>query len=213
MKKFLYKLERIISKIAVDNLMLIIIGAMAIVYVAGTVYPELAIMLSFDRAAILQGQVWRVITFVFIYSGTPLNMLLFAYFYWWIGSTLEASWGRDKFCTYYYVGVIALIAAGFICGYSTAAYLNLSLFFAFAMLAPDQEVLLFFIIPVKVKWLAWIDAAYFLYMFIFGGALTRVIIAATLLNFFLFFHDDFIRRTKLFIQDMKWRMNNRNNRF
>ncbi len=211
MKKFLYKLERVVSRIAIDNLMLAVIGAMAIVYVAGMIYPELAQYLAFDRAAILSGQVWRVITFVFIYSGTPIYMILFAYFYWWVGTTLEESWGKTKFCTYYYVGVLALIAAGFICGYSTAEYLNLSLFFAFAMLAPDQEVLLFFFIPVKVKWLAWIDAAYFLYMFIIGGARIRIIIAATLLNFFLFFYDDFIRRVKLAIQDAKWRRNNRNN--
>lgn len=211
MKKFIYKLERVVSHIAVENLMTIIIGAMILVFLGNMIYPELTYMLTFDRAAILSGQVWRVLSFIFIYDGTSIIYLfLFAYFYWWIGSSLEGSWGKTKFCTYYYIGVIALIIAGFICGYSTAAYLNLSLFFAFAMLYPNQEVLLFFIIPVKVKWLAWIDAAYFLFMFIVGGVATKIIIVATLLNFFLFFYDDFSRFIKLKIDDYKWKKQHKN---
>ncbi len=209
MKRFTYRLERIVSKIAVDNLMLILIGAMGIVYIAGIMVPELYTLLYFDRALIMSGQVWRVFTFIFIQDGSLLQFLLFAYFYWWIGSSLESFWGKSKFCTYYYIGIIALIAAGFISGYSTATYLNLSLFFAFAMLDPNHEILLFFVLPVKMKWIAWLDAAYFVYMFIFSTFAGRLAILASFLNFFLFFYDDFIRRIRLLIWDIKYKMRNK----
>ena len=105
--------------------------------------------------------------------------------------------------------MVALIVAGFIAGYSTATYLNLSLFFAFAMLDPNREILLFFILPVKIKWIAWLDAAFFVYAFIFSTFAGRLAILASVLNFFLFFYDDFIRRIRLLIWDIKYKMRNK----
>ena len=207
MRRFIYKLERIVSKIAVDNLMLVVIGAMGIVYLANMFVPELYPLLTFNRELILSGQVWRVLTFLFL-SDEPqlIYFLLFAYFYWWIGSSLENYWGKSKFCAYYYLGAILLIASGFIAGATTAAYLNLSLFFAFAALDPNHQILLFFILPVKIKWIAWLNAAYFIYMFIFSGFAVRLAIIASFLNFFIFFFDDIIRHIRIFIWDMKYRM-------
>ena len=195
-----------VSKIAVDNLMLVVIGAMGIVYIAGIMVPELYGLLTFNRELILSGQVWRVFTFLFVHGGSLLQFVLFAYFYWWIGSSLEDYWGKTKFCAYYYLGALMLIASGFIAGGTTAEFLNLSLFFAFAMLDPNHEILLFFILPVKIKWIAWLDAAYFIYAFIFSGWVGRIAILVAFLNFFIFFSGDFIRRAKLFIWDMKYRM-------
>ena len=210
MRRFTYRLERIFSRIAVSNLMPIIIGAMVIVSVAGTMYPELYALLSFDRGMILRGQVWRVVTFLFVHGGSLIETALFAYFYWWIGSSLEDAWGTGRFCTYYYAGVILTVIAGFITGASTNMFLNLSLFFAFAMLYPEQEILLFFVIPVKVKWLAWIDAAMFVFYFIFNGWAGRAAILAAVLTLVLFFWDDIVRRVRFFIQDMKFRGNRYN---
>lgn len=206
MKRFIYRLERIVSKIAVENLMLVVIGAMGIVYIAGLLYPQIYPLMVFDRGLILSGQVWRLFTFLFLQGGSVLHFVLFAYFYWWIGSSLEGYWGKTKFCAYYYLGALMLILSGFIAGGTTAEYLNLSLFFAFAMLDPDHEILLFFILPVKVKWLAWLDAAYFILMFFLSGWVGKLAIIVAFLNFFIFFSDDFIRRVKLFIWDMKYRM-------
>lgn len=207
MKRILYRIERVVSKIAVDNLMLVIIGAMAIVYLGRMLAPEIYPLLVFDRSLIFEGQVWRLLTFIFVYDGgTIVHFLLFGYFYWWIGSSLEEYWGKTRFCTYYYVGILAIMISGFIAGYTTATYLNLSLFFAFAMLAPDQEILLFFCLPVKIKWIAWLDAAYFVFMFIMSNFAGRLAIIASFLNFLLFFYDIFLRRAKLLIMDIKYRM-------
>ena len=127
--------------------------------------------LTFNLNALLHGEVWRLGTFVFVpaYS-SPFALLISLYFYYWIGSTLERQWGTAKFNLYYISGalltVLGVVLASLITGnpYLTAAgtgYVNLSMFFAFAFLFPDTTVLLFFILPVKMKWLAYLDGALF----------------------------------------------------
>ena len=127
--------------------------------------------LTFNLNALLHGEVWRLVTFVFVpaYS-SPFALLISLYFYYWIGSTLERQWGTAKFNLYYISGalltVLGVVLASLITGnpYLTAAgtgYVNLSMFFAFAFLFPDTTVLLFFILPVKMKWLASLDGALF----------------------------------------------------
>ena len=127
--------------------------------------------LTFNLNALLHGEVWRLVTFVFVpaYS-SPFALLISLYFYYWIGSTLERQWGTAKFNLYYISGalltVLGVVLASLITGnpYLTAAgtgYVNLSMFFAFAFLFPDTTVLLFFILPVKMKWLAYLDGALF----------------------------------------------------
>ena len=127
--------------------------------------------LTFNLNALLHGEVWRLVTFVFVpaYS-SPFALLISLYFYYWIGSTLERQWGTAKFNLYYISGalltVLGVVLASLITGnpYLTAAgtgYVNLSMFFAFTFLFPDTTVLLFFILPVKMKWLAYLDGALF----------------------------------------------------
>lgn len=175
--------------------------------VIGTVFVYLLDMLSqhylypllaFSPGLILHGQVWRLITFVFI----PLNDNLFflavsLYFYWMIGSTLEREWGSGKFTVFYLIGVILNALLGFLTGYATMDYVNLSMFFSFATLYPDTRFLLFFIIPVKAKWLAWVDAALFagsiLLYLIRGHFLLALIPVIAILNYLLFFSADFAR--------------------
>ena len=127
--------------------------------------------LTFNLNALLHGEVWRLVTFVFVpaYS-SPFALLISLYFYYWIGSTLERQWGTAKFNLYYISGalltVLGVVLASLITGnpYLTAAgtgYVNRSMFFAFAFLFPDTTVLLFFILPVRMKWLAYLDGALF----------------------------------------------------
>ena len=127
--------------------------------------------LTFNLNALLHGEVWRLVTFVFVPAvSSPFALLISLYFYYWIGSTLERQWGTAKFNLYYISGalltVLGVVLASLITGnpYLTAAgtgYVNLSMFFAFAFLFPDTTVLLFFILPVKMKWLAYLDGALF----------------------------------------------------
>lgn len=157
--------------------------------------PSLSSLLYFSREAILRGQVWRIFTFVLVPESGGLFAVVTAYCYYWIGNLLEREWGTGRFTLFYIGGVVFNIIFGFIVGYASIYYVNLSLFFSFAVLFPDLQILLFFLIPVKVKWLAWLDAALFAWDIImallarsFIGALLPVI---AILNFLLFFWGDF----------------------
>ncbi len=125
--------------------------------------------ITFDAEAILQGQVWRLISFMFypVTNGVLLALLAF-YFYYWMGSTLEQYWGMVQFNIYILLGWLFTVVFGFLVYFITGEspqitgnYLYLSLFFAFATLFPDQQVMLFMLIPIKMKWLAIVDALFF----------------------------------------------------
>ena len=97
-------------------------------------YPIATSLLSFSSDAILQGQIWRIITFV---PATSRNIFLFAitlYFYYFIGNALEREWGSNKFTIFYFFGILLNILVGFLVGTASMYYVNMSMFFAFATL-------------------------------------------------------------------------------
>ena len=154
-------------------------------------------ILCFWGPDILRGQVWRLFTFVLVpNSGNPFYLLLGCYFYYWIGSMLEREWGTAKFNCFYFSGVVLNIIFGMIMGVSSIAYVNMSMFFAFAVLFPNMQVLFMFILPVKVKWLAWIDAAFFAWQvlnsLLMGLWLYALLPLVAILNFFIFFWEDML---------------------
>ena len=153
-------------------------------------------MLYFSRSAIMNGQVWRLLTFILVPESAGLfYVAIGAYFYYWIGSTLEREWGTAKFCVFYFSGVVLSIIYGMVAGYTTMHYINLSLFFAFATLFGETQVLLFFIIPIKMKWLAWLDAALFAWSvlsnLIAGYYIYALLPIVAILNYLIFFWRDF----------------------
>ncbi|MEG0368548.1 MAG: rhomboid family intramembrane serine protease [Hungatella sp.] len=208
---FLNKMERKFGRYAVHNLMYYII----MIYFAGIAIQLVSPMiywkyLSLDAGAILHGQIWRIVTFI-IYppiSGvaaigqgsmsTLMSDLLFnaiaLSLYYSLGTTLEQAWGSFRFNVYFLMGIVGHVLAALLgylvfgqTWYLTTSYLNFSLFFAFAALYPNMQFLLFFVIPVKAKWLAVFNGLYFLYGFIFGTAATRCAIVLSLANFIIFF--------------------------
>lgn len=152
-------------------------------------------LLSFDASAILHGQIWRLVTFIFVPQTRGLvSFVLTLYLYYFIGNSLEREWGSNKFTIFYFFGVILNILVGFFVGSASMFYVNMSMFFAFATLYPDLQFLLFFIIPVKAKWLAWFDAAFFgvsvlRYLFT-GHFLLALLPIVAILNYLLFFAAD-----------------------
>ncbi|WP_243200824.1 rhomboid family intramembrane serine protease [Lawsonibacter celer] len=161
-------------------------------------------LLAFFPDLILQGQVWRIISFIFIpINYSPLFFLLSLYFYWFIGTTLEREWGSGKFTLFYASGIVLTVIAGVLLrltgvwevySYVNMYYVNMSMFLAFASLYPDMQVLFFFIIPVKVKWLAWLDLALFgidCVRYIAGGVWMFCLLPlVAVLNYLLFFWSD-----------------------
>ena len=200
--RFLDNISYKFRRHAIPNLMTYIVAGMAIIYLSDWfVMPQLGFsvseLLTFDRAAILSGQIWRLFSFVFLPPDSSLLFIVLSlYFYYLIGNGLENAWGSFKFNVYYLVGIIGTIVAGLITGYGTNYYLNMSLFFAIAAAYPDFQVMLFFILPIKIKWLAIADGVLFLFSFLFSGWSDRLALLAAVFNFLLFFGGDVIRWAK-----------------
>jgi membrane associated rhomboid family serine protease len=174
MRKLMNKIDRFCythPRFGIPNLMLIIVIGNAAVWLLAQMDTtgQIVSLLSGSAQGILHGQVWRLITYVFVPTESrPIWLLLMLYFYYWIGSCLEREWGNGKFTIYYVSGMLLTAVYGVVLSailgrdvIVSTTYLNLSMFFAFATLYPDVQVLLFFIIPIKVKYLAYLDAALF----------------------------------------------------
>src|SRR5271165_5517518 len=117
MDRLLARLERRIGRYAVPNLILYIVGGMAIFWVLSMARPEVAGRLILDMDAVRRGQIWRLFTFLFIPpASSGLWVLISLYFTWWVGSSLEQHWGAFRFNVYYFVGALATIVGALIGG-------------------------------------------------------------------------------------------------
>ena len=206
MRKWLNALERKLYRYNIPPIMKYIVFAMGGVFALDlllgmtTAYTSRVNLISFltlDIPLVLRGQVWRLVTWLFVpQQNSMLWMLISLYFYYMIGTTLENRWGARRFLIYYVIGAIANIIGAFIAhaltgyGYGVNTFLYYSLFLAFAALYPDMQFMLFFFLPVKAKWLALIDIVYFLIAIITGGANLRMAAIASLVNVALFFGED-----------------------
>lgn len=192
------------SRFGIPNLIYYLLGGKVIVYLLDMItYSGVAVssLLEFDRSLILQGQIWRVITFLFTSWGENVFFFILAmYFLWFIGTSLEREWGTAKFTCYYGLGALLAVVVGFCAGSASTGYLDMSLFLAFATLYPDTQFLLFFIIPVKAKWLAWIDgglmAIYFLRNLIAMNWFGAALIVVAILNYLIFFWPELMYHVK-----------------
>ncbi len=206
---WLNKLERKIGRFAIPNLMLFMIGAYALGFVVAQVNAELLVYLTLSPYHILHGQVWRLFTWILIPTESHLLFLLImAVFYYQLGSTLERIWGTFRFNVYIFGGMIFTVVGAFILygiyaliygtdmlaqislllsvGFSTN-YINMSIFLAFALMHPDMEVLLMFMLPVKMKWMAVVYAVITVFDLIQADWGGRVAIIMSLMNFLIFF--------------------------
>ena len=161
--------------------------------------------LTFVPAYIFRGQVWRLITFIFVpMSFSPLNFVLATVFAYFMGVRLEGAWGAARFTIYYGLGVLLNILVGLLLPVINPMYLNtvtanmsylhLAMFFAYATLYPDLQVLFMFLIPIRIKWLALLDAALFVYGILsylsYGRFAMALLPIIAIFNYFIFFWDD-----------------------
>ena len=174
------KMERKFGRYAIPNLMYYIVILYAVGVLVQMMAPAFYIQyLMLDARAILHGQIWRVITFMI---WPPSNSLFFnliaIYLYYNLGMTLERVWGTFRFNVYFFMGVIGHVLAALLIYIITGQvyilttdYLNFSLFF---------------VLPIKAKYLALFDGLYFVYGFLFGGMSQRIAIVMSLLNFIVY---------------------------
>lgn len=175
--RWIDRMERRFGRYAIPNLMYYIIILYALGFVVQVVSPGLYYeYLALDAAAILRGEVWRILTFIIQPpTGSFLFIFFSLYLYYMIGKMLEYQWGAFKFNLYFFSGLflhvlvclLIYLVTGLNLSYGTM-YLNMSLFFAFAALFPDVQFLLFFILPIKCKYLGYANGLYFLITIVAG---------------------------------------------
>ena len=199
----LNRLERRLSRWRIQPFYKYLVIAMAGVYLLDmfTRGTSIAARLALFMPRVFSGEVWRLVTFLVVPPGGSIfQTALTLYFYYFVGTALEARWGARRFLLFYAIGALAAITAALITyvlgigagGFGTNLYLNLSLFFAFAITYPDFQILLFFILPIKMKWLALLNALYYIYNFVFGAWDVRIAILLSLVNLVLFFGGDML---------------------
>ena len=212
--KWIYKLERKFGKYAIPDLMKYIMGLTVLGAAMGIIAPQIYynyLMLDFN--AIAHGQVWRLVTFVLyprLNTQTLMIDIIFlavmVYLYYSIGRTLEQVWGTFRFNLFIFSGIILTILATFVYYLGTGSsfcftesgvtYANLEQIFqavilAFAFLFPDAQFLLYFIIPVKAKWLGYLYIGFSVFIcfqdFMAGDYLSVLLMVVAYANFFAFF--------------------------
>ena len=193
------KLEKRFHRFSIPNLTYILIAGQVLLFSLDKlkIIPlEYFVLIG---SKVMEGEVWRLATFLFI--PIPQN-IIFAVFVWYLyflyGSALESSWGTFKYNVYIFISYFLTLGISFIMpGVPlTNAYLYLTVFFAFAYLYPDFTLYIFFILPVKIKWLAIVLGALYLLTLITGDWTTRFLILVSLANFILFFGKDILLRIK-----------------
>ena len=184
--KFLNKLERKFGKYAIPNLPLALVVFFGIGYLISFVSPEIAAFLTLNPEAIMQGEVWRLISWMMVPpSGasfiTMLLLFFILYFYYFMGCSLQNVWGNFVFNLYIFAGLIPGSVS------ISTYYLCMSMFLAYATCFPEMRVLLFMVIPIKVKYMGYFDGAIILWTFLVGDLGTKVVIVMLMLNFLIFF--------------------------
>ncbi len=194
--RVLDQLERRIGFIAVPGLIKIVVAFTALVYVLTYINPEFLTVLQLDPAAIKRGQVWRLFTYLFIPRSVaqpgsmlgPLWTVVALWFLWFIGEGLERAWGAFRLTLYFAVGMIGTTLAAFLFGAQFSnAMLAATLFFAFAWFYPDEIIYVFFVLPMKIKWIAWVSAALLIYGFLVETNAYRAALLVATSNYFIFF--------------------------
>lgn len=208
------KIERKTRWLAIPNLMFLLSGMMLATYLLQFALPEENIYsyLYLNWDLIRAGEVWRVLSFLILPPmSSPIFILFSLYFYCLIGNGLERQWGTSRLTLFYLTGVVFAIIGSLFTGYATNEYLNLSLFFAFASLFPKFEILVFFVLPIEVRFLALLDAVYFVYALIVSPWPERIAILLSVFNILIFFWNDIYRTIKLRSSTWKTRRNFKKN--
>ena len=210
MKKLNEAVERFCAlhpRLGIPGLMRYIVGANAVIYLLSLFARGGSLnFLCMDPASVLRGELWRIVTYVLLPTNGGIFLVISLFFYYWLGESLERLWGSTKFTVYYVSGTLltalASLLAYLIDGISVpiygAVYVNTALFLAFALNYPDAMVNIYFIIPVKMKWLAALEGILYALSVVtaiaarmWGQALMPIV---ALLNLFVFFTPDFLRK-------------------
>ena len=202
--KIINKLERKFGRFGIPQLTNYILVCYVIGYLLSMTKTSLISYLYLEPGLILQGQIWRLITWVLVPPGMSniLFVLIMLMFYYSLGTTLERTWGTFRYTLYIFSGLLFTVIGAFLlyfieggyvlfAGMFSTYYISMSILLAFAVSYPDMRVLLYFVIPIKMKWMAFVYVAmigYDIFNYVRMGVWQMAVpIVASLLNFIIFF--------------------------
>jgi hypothetical protein len=199
-ERLLARLERKYGRLAPGNLTYGLIAAQVAGLVLGLSTPDAIGYLEFDFARIVHGEVWRLVTWLAIPpSYSPFWALFSLYWLYIIGTALEGEWGAFKYLFYFACGALGTMIAAAIGGVRTSnTVLVMTLFLAFATLWPDYEIRLFFIIPIRVKWLALLSGVGLVFSTLSEPGFGKLLPVVGVGNYLLFFHQPLWQRIRGF---------------
>lgn len=190
---FLDRLERAFGRWALPGVSLYLVIGQAGVYLLGMLRGLDAGLLVLVPALVTRGEPWRLVSFLFL---PPATNFVFIAFAWWMfflmGNALEAYWGAFRYNVFLLLGYGLTVGLAFLNPAAVVGneFLAGSVFLAFAYLNPEFEIMLFFIIPVKIRWLALFAWAVYAVSFVLGSWSSRLQVVAAVGNFFIFFGRD-----------------------
>ena len=226
--RWIDRLEQKYRRVYIPNLTLAILAGMVLVFVMQLIvlpmalrngaYIDIASFLGLDRAAVLNGEIWRIITFLFIprSMGLSLGTVLNFYFVYYIGREVESRWSGFRYTLYFLMGWLCAVAAMFVGGVGTNHFMLLSFFLAFATLAGDNQIMLFYVLPIKAKWLGLLYLGFVVYeiytYFVIApqfGIAYLISFLFSLVPYLLFFGPVLWQGVLEFIRVRQWRQKNR----
>ncbi|MDD6660931.1 MAG: hypothetical protein PUE72_04250 [Lachnospiraceae bacterium] len=201
---FLNKMERKYGRYAIRNLPMIMVVLYVVGYVIELFLPSALSLFQLEPYDILHGQIWRLVTWVIIPpSSLDIFTIIMLYFYFSLGRTLEQTWGAFRFNLYIFSGMFFTAVGAFILygalyamtgsqvygigNFFSTYYINMSIFLAFALTYPDLQVMLYFLIPIRIKWMGLLYGVLILADLVRGNWASRVAIIASLFNFIVFY--------------------------
>jgi len=192
----LTKLERYLGRLALPNLSLWLVagqvGCWGLAQFAHFNVERIALL----PAAVLAGEWWRLFTFLLLPpQAHPVFLAFVWYLFYLMGGALESFWGAFRYNAFICLGWALTVAVAFVTpgAYARNEFLAGSVFLAFAFLNPDFEMLLFFILPVKIKWLALLQWLGYAFALAAGSWPTRLMVLASVANFLAFFAGDLVQ--------------------
>lgn len=142
---------------------------------------------------VLRGEVWRLFSYVFIPRGTLIWAVIGAMFLIWLGRGLDEAWRPFRVNLYVLGGMVSLAVGSLLFGYEAdGRWLYATTLFAFACIYPNEEIMFYFVLPIKMKWVAAISAG-FLIVTVLRSPWYVIPAGFALLNFFIAFGPDFLR--------------------
>ena len=193
MNNWLNKLERKYGRFGIPNLTNILVAGQILVFAIELFIDRtITAWVGLNRFFLLQGQIWRAITFVFIpfSGGSILSVVLGIYFTWFVGTALEKEWGDFRYTLYFLLGMVGTVLA-------------------FAMLYPEVQLLLFFVIPIRVKYFGFFAAALWVFSFLSAPLAGKLSYLLSMLNVWAFFGPMAYRSVRAWIRREQWKRKNR----